>query len=113
VARSLTSTCRRSGGVAVDSAHDRGLVVDAGRLPQQGDVHAQAAATRRGAGRAAFEHGHGHPEPGQRDGRRHADQAAARHHAVQGRTGRCLRRAHTAILAQGVPGRHQLRLMTR
>jgi hypothetical protein len=50
-------------GVAIAAVKDRGLGWDAGHLPEQGDIHAQAPATVNGAGRALLEHGYADLEP--------------------------------------------------
>jgi len=50
--------------MAPHSFQHRGFIIDAGHLLQQGDVHAQAAAVRAGAGRAPLEYRHGEPAPG-------------------------------------------------
>jgi hypothetical protein len=97
---SLQQVPRR--GVAIYAMKDGGLFADAGHLPEQVDVHAQAPAAIDGAGGASLEDGHVHAEPGQRDRRGQADQAAANYRALH-RTGR--RGLHTWLDARRVfPG---------
>ena len=100
------------GGVAVGTVHDRGIRIDAGHLPEQGDVYAQPATARHGRGRAALQHGHADAEPVQRDGGGQPDQAATRDHTAQGAAGRVSHNPPSGVSSSAHPGpvrpgRHQ------